>query len=251
MDFSEDYIDAFLNHQLDEQAAQEFENHLRQSPELQKKVERQIMARLSVEIHGRNAVREDLKEIHNQYVKGGKVKRMTFYWGIAASISAILAIMAYLGSRPAPVNNQELFAAYFEPIQQKVLFNTSRRGSDEESRNFSEIWKNVEENFNTADYQAAKQVLDSLILDTSFENRADIRLARAWIYLQEKDTRNAIEILEKLDSFSFQYHRNWFLALAYLQDNRKEKAQNMLLKISQNTGSPYHKAAFELHRKLE
>lgn len=250
MDISDEFIDAFLNHQLEPKAARDFEEQIRVNPELKKRVEGLILTRISVELHARQATREDLKVISKGYVKGGKAKGLALYWGMAASLTAVVALLAYLISKPAQMNPEQLFTAYFEPIQPKVLFNTSRRGAGDRLDTFVETWKKIGIAYEEGKYPQVKIALDTLGQDTSYQNRPDLQLARAWIYLQDRDAPSAIQLLLGLDSFSLSPHRDWFLALAYLQNKQIAEARASLLKLSQNLQSPYQAKAKQLLSKI-
>ncbi|QTD36559.1 hypothetical protein JL193_10420 [Polaribacter batillariae] len=196
---------------------------------------------------------DDLKIVvaHKEYEKGKiklqqiEKKRNSFSlkkWLIAASIMLVASIFAWL-LLPSEINNEKLFATYFEPYT-NVIAPISR--SDKNKSTLKIAFKNYE----NKQYVEALKGLEKSITP---ENKTALNLYMAVAHLKLENTQKAILILEENLEHSNVWEDKylWYLSLAYLKENKTQKAVETLKILSKEVNNFKKLETLTLLKKLE
>ena len=163
-------------------------------------------------------------------------------WLIAASIVLITSLSGLL-FLPKEVNSDDLYANYFEPYT-NVISPISR--SDKDKTVIQLAFKNYE----NKKYVEALKGLEKSITE---DNKTAIHLYISVTNLKLENTKKAISILEEnlKNSHSWKDKYLWYLAMAYLKENRKEKAIETLKTLSKEVNNFKKAETLSLLNKLE
>lgn len=196
---------------------------------------------------------DDIKIVaaHKEYEKGKiklqqiEKKSNSFFskkWLIAASVLVIVSLSGLL-FLPSEKSSDELFASYFEPYT-NVIAPISR--SDKKKSTLEIAFKNYE----NKKYAEALKGLEKSITK---ENKTALYLYIAVTNLKLENTNKAIAILEENlnDSNTWKDKYLWYLSLAYLKENKTEKAIETLKKLSKQVNNFKKVETLSLLKKLE
>lgn len=196
---------------------------------------------------------DDIKIVaaHKEYEKGKiklqqiEKKSNSFFskkWLIAASVLVIVSLSGLL-FLPSEKSSDELFASYFEPYT-NVIAPISR--SDKNKSTLEIAFKNYE----NKKYAEALKGLEKSITK---ENKTALHLYISVTNLKLENTNKAIAILEENlnDSNTWKDKYLWYLSLAYLKENKTEKAIETLKKLSKQVNNFKKVETLSLLKKLE
>ena len=196
---------------------------------------------------------DDIKIVaaHKEYEKGKiklqkiEKKSNSFFskkWLIAASVLFIVSLSGLL-LLPSEKSSDELFASYFEPYT-NVIAPISR--SDKKKSTLEIAFKNYE---NKKYAEALKGLEESI----TKENKTALYLYIAVTNLKLENTNKAIAILEENlnDSNTWKDKYLWYLSLAYLKENKTEKAIETLKTLSKEVNNFKKLETLSLLKKLE
>ncbi len=147
-------------------------------------------------------------------------------WIIAASILIIASISGILVFNPFATNTAKLYAENFEPY--KNVVSPIVRGGNNDSEETIAFTSYEQKN-----YEVAADQFESLF---SVSKRPYYLLYQANALLAANRAKEAIPILEKHITLKGQLSERgrWYLALAYLKENKKEEAIVTLKEIIHN-----------------
>jgi len=139
---------------------------------------------------------------------------------IATSILLVIAIGSFLIFNPFSVNTQSVYADNFEPYKNVVT--PIVRGEHENSEESTAFMS-----YKNKDYELAAEQFEKLYENTK---RPYFLLYQANSLLALNNTEKAIPLLEKHIGFNDQLSERgkWYLSLAYLKENRKKDAIELL-----------------------
>ena len=196
---------------------------------------------------------DDIKIVaaHKEYEKGKiklqqiEKKNNSFFskkWLIAASVLVIVSLSGLL-LLPSEKSSDELFASYFEPYT-NVIAPISR--SDKKKSTLEIAFKNYE----NKKYAEALKGLEKSITK---ENKTALHLFIAVTNLKLENTNKAIAILEENlnNSNTWKDKYLWYLSLAYLKENKTEKAIETLKILSKEVNNFKKVETLSLLKKLE
>lgn len=172
--------------------------------------------------------------------------KSTRRWWAAAAAVLLLVIATWSFLKTQTVDNQELFAAHFEPFD-NIVVPVERGNADNLSK--AQTAFTAYENGNYAEAIAAFESLPD-----SLAGLPVYQFYGAIARLQIGDGENVTQTLQNLsDSASFQFQKPaaWYLGLAYLQSDNADAARKIFTEIKADTTHPYQKEAAEILEKLK
>lgn len=161
-------------------------------------------------------------------------------WAVAAAVAALAAVGLWLfwpTPNPSPT---ELFAEYFSPLPNVLA--PEVRGSDQQT-----ALQQALQSYATADYEVALSAFDQV---ATSERTAGYFLYRGITELALEQGPAAQASLAKVTGDSFRFSQQWYLSLAYLQEDQLDEARQLLEQIQDAGQHPYQKQASELLLKL-
>ena len=243
-------IEAYLNHELDGEELEAFEAKLTEDTELQKEVE--LHQDVQETLKGENiyAFRQILREVNQdwegpekkQEVRGGgKIIGLYRWMAVAAAAIAFFLVYTFL----IPTSNQptDLFAANFDPYP--MLLNERGGEPDIETAQLSEAIQA----YSSGDYQQAIQGFQNL--QNANNPLPAYQFYLALSYLANQESEAAIPLFEAINQnvkHAFYEQSQWYLGLAYLQNDDPAKAKEILASIAE--GKYQYEAAQRLIQDL-
>lgn len=239
----QEYIESYLNGELDTAELADFEDRLASDPGFQEKVT--IAKEMILGLKG-TILRQEIARIHEEEKQTEQkpvitaekpVRRLYWSYGVAASISVLLLLWIGLFNTST---EQELFAEYYEQYPNIV----SLRGEDQSS--LIEGMKF----YASGSYEKAIALLEKES-DVSPKREADRQFYLSLSYLTTEQSGLAVKALENLNASETKYKQQvkWYLALAYLQQGNRNEALSMLKKIQ--TGEYQYNQAQEIISEIE
>ncbi|MEL6558482.1 MAG: hypothetical protein AAFQ94_09875 [Bacteroidota bacterium] len=221
----QEYIESYLNGELDAAEIADFEKRLASDPDLQETV---IIAKEMIQGIKGTILRQEIARIHEEekqtilepVISTEKpVRKLYWSYGIAASISVLLLLWVGLFNN---TTDQELFTEYYEQYPNIV----SLRGDDQGTLVAGMKY------YAAGDYEKAITLLEKES-NASQKNKADRQFYLSLSYLSTEQSELAVRSLEKLNAAETKYQQQikWYLALAYLQQGERDDALSMLKKI--------------------
>ncbi|MCB0662369.1 MAG: hypothetical protein KDC24_06495 [Saprospiraceae bacterium] len=225
-------IEAYLEGTLNEEEKLAFEKEMSEDQALKNAVALEKDLQTFLPDTAELAFRQNLEQVNKNWKnkQGGSTISMRWF-SIAAGMLLVFGFSFWKTIfSPAPLNNQELFAAHFEPYQ--MVLNT-RSGGQLEGENQLKLNEALEA---YADKNYSKAAI-------AFQNLAEIEpdnelyeLYSGLSHLAAGHADTSIEILEVLQrksSPSLREQIQWYLGLAYLKNDQKEEAKRTLSSIDE------------------
>lgn len=253
MQFSEDHIVRYIRGELSEQEAKQVEAMMEVDEELRREVSfhRQLMEGLEKQL--RNKVKARLEEQEAAANPENNKKRLPSlrpYWQVAAIgilvlSSGIISALLYLQQPSA----ESIAADQFEPYPNHIT--QQYRGIKQKQEKPPLLVKAM--NYYSAHrYQAAISHLKTVVEKDNGSALTHFYLANAYMADEkpEKSVKHLKTARRKNLPDKFKLPNQWFLALAYLKANQKQKANQVLEKIQQQSDDYYMQEAKELQKAL-
>ena len=190
----------------------------------------------------KDALREDMRQRMKQRLqtlegerKAGNIRRLPSQaWLMAAGLALAVGLAVWLWPSPVPESASAVAQALFEPLP-NVLAPEVR--GEENAASVLQIAMQAYEAQEYSQFLTGIQNLpDSLQTD-------QLKLFQATAQLAEGQANEAIQALEELPS---QPATQWYLCLAYLQTEQKDKAIELAQQLSQSADSFYRQRSNEL-----
>lgn len=146
------------------------------------------------------------------------------FLAIAAAVIVLVvsSVLIWNIMQSETVDSAELFAANYEPYTIG-----QRSGNDD----LTEVEKAAFENYANGNFEAAIPSLETLVSENSTDETYLLSLGNA--YLSTQQTDNAIETFSLINDSSVNYQAaQWYLVLAYLQDNKVKNAKSILTELA-------------------
>lgn len=213
----DELIALYFEYRLNTEQQIEFDKLLRTNANFKAQFDLEQQVKTAIISSKKDDLRQRLQQLEQPK------KRSKFYTiGIAASLIIGLGILS-LWLQNRPVDNNQLFAAYFEPYANVIT--PSERGNDASTPKTKAF-----RYYDTQNYEAASTQFETLYQST---NTSYYLFYQAICELQLNNTNKAISLLEAHQHYEdkVSQHRNWYLALAYLKADNLEKSQEILKQI--------------------
>jgi tetratricopeptide (TPR) repeat protein len=247
---NDDYalIDDYLDGKLPKPDLEQFEQVLRQDPELQEALAFQRALRDSLRTQWQNKEKQDtlkaqLQQIGADYFQGERNAShqrkpwsvVSVAWWKAAVVAASLAGIVWW-QWPTPASEGDLYGQYRQfPAAAFVTQGSSDAALGQATADF-----------NQGRYAAALPVLLSALKDSPDD--AELRFFVALCQIETGDIDSAIAALKSLENSAWGEEAQWHLALAYLKKGDAAACQSVLKSIG--PGSPHVKEAARLLEKM-
>jgi len=236
-------IERYLEGSLSPSEQQAFDQRLVQEPAFSEEVALQQQIREGLRATGRARILSQLETVENrmsayhpptQVIRFDERIRQRFYWAAAAAILLLIPVYLLLKSN---ISQEKLFARYFEPYQ-----TAQPLSQDPLDRALQQ--------YRDKNYAKALGILKSM------EDQGDVSdstlFYKANVHLQLDQPREAVASLQKIPASSTFYDEaQWYLALAYLQNNEPERTRERVSLIAQKPGHPYQQRAADLVKDLK
>lgn len=240
----EDWIIFLAEQYLDgELGEREFQAYLERYPQLSDELARQREVRMMLQASARDNLRLELQELLPPISEAPTASIKPFYqkpwfYAVAAAVVLLLALPFFLKQGGDELSNQELFAENFQPLDMRMI----TRGTQTDS-----LKEKIQTLYQAGKYEASLTLLEKLI-DQEPEN-ASYRLYKGICYigLKPPEPQKAIPIFDGLQQdFNFGQVAQWYLALAYILDDKPAEGKRLIEAIAQQQDHSYRKQAAKL-----
>lgn len=251
-------IEAYLRNELSATDQASFESEIQADTELLAEVNRQREIRLGLRALG---IQEALQRAREQYESSSApassavnepttVRPLTTwrYWAVAASVVVICGIGYYAYQQTA---SQQAQLAYTESLRSEdvLLKGFPPATVPPQTRT---TFLDALQNYKAGNYDRAIDQLRTLPADKQTIPYQNYLLGLS--YLANKQPANAIPLLLKAQqttSPALRQKADWFLALAYVKHNEKERALPLLTQISKDQTHPFQSLAQRVLKKIQ
>ena len=217
-----DYIEEYLNHKLSAEELKSFEEKLKADEEFAKEVEEHAML---FNAFDEMQAQELLLRFGNieQELEGGKEKQFGFpiylRWAAAVAVLAVVSLVVYLNTTNS---NKDLFLAYYAPYP-NVESPVSR--SEAEGNAVWQLYEN-------GDYKTAYQQFEQALVVNEADLASRFYFGICALELNRlKVAEEAFVIVAADKNGTYAEQAEWYLALSYLKDGKRKKAELSLEKI--------------------
>lgn len=254
MNFNEDQIISYIRGELPEKEARKLEAEMEVDHELRKEVNfhRKLMKGLEKQLKTR--VKAKLKEKEAEENSEGSrfntwIKPLYNYWRLAAMIIIILTggIFGAFFWDTEP-SDSKLAQNHFEPYPNHIT--QQIRGKEQGKEN--PLLMNAMNQYSAKRYDKAIKNLKKVINRSEKAALAHFYLGNAYL-AKSKGEQAALHFksAKRKDlPTKFQNPNQWFLALAYLEQGKNSKADELLDKVKERSNDFYKKQAKELENQL-
>ena len=235
-----DEMEAYLSSEMTGKEQASFEEIIKNTPSLAQDIK--IMSEIDDVLN--NNVKEQafvaqLENLGNQYFLGKETnigdelpKKSNSFpkWTIGLLIITLIGIsLWWLNSTPTPKATEQLFAAYYEPY----LVSETTRGNDTEEAYISY--------YNSQEYDNASSFLEELIRQFPEDSKYQMALGNCYLNTNPSKIEDAIRVFTKMAESEniYQSTAQWYLALAFLKNNEKEKAIFLLENLAKEQQGKY------------
>lgn len=236
---NKELIALYFENKLSAEQTSVFQNLLNTDAQFRAQFEFEKQVKKAIISTKKDALKARFKELEQRKTK----KNTSKYYKIAIAASLIIALGFFgLWKKNEPINNEKLFATYFEPYANVIA--PSARGNDTE-----DLKTEAFRYYDTHNYNLALTKFEVLYSTTQ---TSYYLFYQAICQLQLNNTNKAISLLEAHKQYQdkVSQHRNWYLALAYLKANNLKKSQEILKQIISKKNYKY-KAAETILKKLD
>jgi tetratricopeptide (TPR) repeat protein len=192
--------------------------------------------------HGKAMLRNDADQMYKAYKKQQKARRVRMVYTLsAAAVFCLLAVSVLFFQSGTSHSPEQLYADYYAAPAASM----TRKDGDPEA------WQNALIAYNKKEYSHSIELLQSVLSDPAFKQQDAARYYQGQAYLGLKQLPAAIEAFQKVQKNSLLYpDAQWFMALAYLAHQQKEKSAAILNNIAADDTHHKQKQARQLLQEL-
>ncbi len=240
-----EFIERYLGKSLDRDELIEFKKLLAEDPEFAELVGQYSIAIKSIELFGKNNLKQQLKAIHHEEIGNTRSWSRKSWFKIAAVFVSLIALgsLLYMNSFRA-TDAQQLYTAYFKQYPDVI----SHRGIES---GYHQLLEEAMRYYKNLDYETAAILFDEFKKsDTTYTNIIALYSGISLLELNKSSESAAVflEIIQNPDHL-FGDQAKWYLALSYLRNNDTNSAIEILREISLLESYNYLKAR-EILEKL-
>ena len=237
----DELIADYLKNRLSHEAQQEFDHLMATDSEFAKEVTFQENLKSVIKKEEHTQLKQQLKAFET--LDTAAPAKSYLKWFIAASIVALLAIPSMWFFTNTSINNDELFAANFEPYR-NVVHPIVRGETAQDIKTKAFIA------YETKNYEEALGYFNKILKESEDET---ILFYKANVLLQLNKGDDAIAIFENnlKTSDSLNEKNQWYLALAYLKNNNIDQAKHQLQALITSNSKFKSKTAKQLLKKID
>ncbi len=254
-----DMFDTYFSGMLTEQERMDFETRLKSDSKLDQAFQEYSHLRRGIDYSIMKSLKEELQELEASLPEielEPDVKRIINrkthghrnLWWRAAAIIVIVAISAtvLLLQMQRPSNPQDLFSQHFEPYENQFV--SAKRGDDIASDPLVQAFQA----YDAGDYAAAVAGFESILGHERYQEENNMLLFfMGSAQLAQDQSQQAIITFEQFLEQSGEHvaEAKWYLALSYLNENRVDDAQGLLVELRSN--EKYEKEADSILKQLK
>lgn len=238
-------IELYLQGKLEGQTLHDFEKQMKEDKTLQKKVvlTEDVLDALD-NVHAEQLFSKRLSELGDKYVTNQNPEKTSAAtiptrWIIIIGLT-ILSVVGYFlwqqfnSPTQETIEPEQIFASYYEPYTSNGI----ARNSD----NLEENYLNAINAYDNGNYKEAIPSLLQRIVTKPNDIPTQLLLGNSYLNVSPPQTPKAIELFKKIaegNSDLYSMTANWYLALAYLQNNEPAGAKAIFEDLSQNASGRY------------
>ena len=195
-------------------------------------------------VHAEHLFSEQLSELGDKYVTNQSPKKISaafipVSWIVILGL-IIFSVVGYFlwqqfnSPESENVEPEEIFASYYEPY--------TANGITRNSDNIEENYLNAIKAYDNGNYKEAIPSLVQRVAAKPDDFPTQLLLGNSYLNVSPPQTQKAIELFKKIaegNSDLYSTTANWYLALAYLQNNQSEAAKAIFEDLSQNASNRY------------
>ena len=247
-------IELYLTGQLKDKELEEFESTINSDEALAQDVA--IMKDLEEamsDFEHEKELSNKLKFLSKKYITEEAINKTTspqivpIYrkkWFVAATVLLIVVAGGLLFQNVfQPKADTDLFATYYKSYPSNLL----TRGENDET--YNDIVKSYNEN----DFTTVINLLEERLADKPNDTPSKMMLGNSYLSLEPVEAQKAIKIFQPIANDNtnvYQETAQWYLALAYLENDNVELAEPILKLLSEKEYGKYPKLAQELLEKM-
>ena len=223
---SYDLFESFLDGELNEQERQAFEQRLRDDPELQKQFDAYQTLRRQYQdsLKGEQAsaeLKQTLEGLGKEFFPSAgaqkpKTRRIPRIWYLGPAVAAACAMLVVF-SRP-----KNLFREYYD---------TPLAAFTEKGGPPSTWYQQAEQTFNSGDFAAANQLLDSILAEKPGALQASFYKGLCLLELGEPSASRTILLPLAEGASIYSEDARWFISLSYLREKNYAACRAELEKL--------------------
>ncbi len=241
-------IRKYLHDQLSAEERNAFEQAMEEDPFLQESVEGFEMAMADHKDWSFENTEISLQKKLPKSTSGTNKKDSIFYLStfrlaIAASVTGIIAIIIYttLFSGKRPANEQAIYMAYFKPLTYPDATVRGNADTTEQAK--------AAQAYEQEDYFAAVKYYEQLVSHQPENAKNNLFLGIS--LLATNQPKKAIDIFRSIkEPAAYHFDIQWYLALAYLKNKETEQALAILQQLAKEDNY-YRQNAADIIAKLE
>ncbi|MGB0863150.1 MAG: tetratricopeptide repeat protein [Saprospiraceae bacterium] len=244
----QELIELYLQGELEGQVLHDFEQQLKADKTLQADVilSKDVQKALDG-VEGEQLLTEQISSFNNKYVTQSQLlddstkgNNQTSNSKRNISIAALLIVAALAifwiwqqQNTSNEIEPEQIFASYYEPYSSNQL----ARGDDDTD----EAYLKAIEDYDNKNYNAAIVSLTQRIAAKPEEIPTQLLIGNSYLNVSPPETAKAIALFKKIAEGETIYttSANWYLALAYLQNNELETAKAVFEDLSQNASGQF------------
>lgn len=223
-----DLIEGYFENSLNAKQRIEFNDLIQNDEEFKKEFLFQKDLKRVITQHQNEELKETLVQFESKLKRNFQFGMLPSKWLVAASLALILSFGSWAVKNYVFPSNERIFENYFEPYRNTVL--PIVRGEEMNTIEYRAFLA-----YETGEYHKAINLFNSV----GNPGAKYVRFYKAMCYLSVDKTQEAIETLLPLsepsegsiEDLDWQQKAEWYLALAYLRQNKDREALRYLDKL--------------------
>ncbi len=246
-----DDIVRYLKGNMSDEEKKELESAMEESPDLKNEVDFHRTVMKGMELKFREDTKEYLKNLEAERAKNnkGKVKSLNF-WKVACLLLIIGGgFFLYFNVFWQHSSPQAIAQKHFEPYPNH-LTNLKRSGQTQKSK--QDFIDKAMSHYSAGRYEKAMPFFKKAVEKANGSGLLYFYMGNA--YLSVNKPEKAVQFLEKSeDQLPKEYEpkRQWFLALAYLWDQKQEKTLSIIKALCEGDSDYYCQKGMELKGEIK
>ncbi len=233
----------YLEDRLDPQAREQFEQRIKDHPELADEIRDLQNIEEGFEALGMDEFKKEVSSWEKSHAKSRSKPWKP--WAITAAVLLLLVPAIYLFQKPAKTSD-ELFLSYYQPYEELI---TTRGDDDSIATPGVQYLTDGLEAYNEGSYQKCANLLSQYLELNPTEYRVALYLAIAQLELNRREQAEENFLKAQRDG-SFRQQAQWYQALSYLKYSETAKALELLDNIAVQAGHYRKEQAAQLVMEL-
>ncbi len=223
-----DLIEGYFENSLNAKQRIEFNELIQTDEEFKKEFLFQKDLKRAIKQHQNEELKETLVQFESKLKRNFQFGMLPSKWLVAASLTLILSFGSWAVKNYVFPSNERIFETYFEPYRNTVL--PIVRGEEMNTIQYRAFLA-----YESGEYHKAINLFNSV----GNQDEKYVRFYKAMCYLSVDKTQEAIETLLPLsqdsdgsiEDLDWRQKAEWYLALAYLKQNKEKEALHYLDKL--------------------